>query len=167
MSHPRNGAGGPVSLPNHYGPALMPVELPFRLGEGFDNLYGLEVTHVTDVLLRGRVEVTEAIKQPAGLVHGGVYAAIAESLASTGTALKVVPEGKMASGLSNQTSFVRPITTGSVNAEAKARHRGRTTWVWEVEITDDQDRLCALARVTIAVRDLRPGDERLLGRAPS
>jgi len=86
---------------NQYGASLMPVELPFRLGEGFDNLYGLEVTHVSDELLRGRVEVTEAIKQPAGLVHGGVYAAVAESLASTGTALKVVPEGKMATGLSN------------------------------------------------------------------
>ena len=152
---------------DQYGAALMPVELPFRLGEGFDNLYGLEVTHVSDELLRGRVEVTDAIKQPAGLVHGGVYAAVAESLASTGTALKVVPEGKMATGLSNLTSFLRPITTGSVNAEAKPRHRGRTTWVWEVEITDDEDRLCVLARVTIAVRDLRPGDEHLLARPPS
>jgi 1,4-dihydroxy-2-naphthoyl-CoA hydrolase len=147
--------------------ALMSIELPFRLGEGFDNLYGLELTHISDELLRGRVEVTEAIKQPAGLVHGGVYAAIAESLASTGTALKVIPEGKMAVGLSNLTSFMRPITQGSVNAEARARHRGRTTWVWEVEVTDDQDRVCALVRVTIAVRELRPGDERLLGGAAS
>jgi 1,4-dihydroxy-2-naphthoyl-CoA hydrolase len=145
----------------------MPIELPFRLGEGFDNLYGLEVTHISDELLRGRVEVTEAIKQPAGLVHGGVYAAIAESLASTGTALKVIPEGKMAVGLSNLTSFLRPITQGSVNAEARARHRGRTTWVWEVEVTDDEHRVCALVRVTIAVRELRPGDERLLGGAAS
>jgi uncharacterized protein (TIGR00369 family) len=147
--------------------ALMSIELPFRLGEGFDNLYGLEVTHISDELLRGRVEVTEAIKQPAGLVHGGVYAAIAESLASTGTALKVIPEGKMAVGLSNLTSFLRPITQGAVNAEARARHRGRTTWVWEVEVTDDQDHVCALVRVTIAVRELRPGDERLLGGAAS
>jgi uncharacterized protein (TIGR00369 family) len=147
--------------------ALMSIELPFRLGEGFDNLYGLKVTHISDELLRGRVEVTEAIKQPAGLVHGGVYAAIAESLASTGTALKVIPEGKMAVGLSNLTSFLRPITQGSVNAEARARHRGRTTWVWEVEVTDDQDRVCALVRVTIAVRELRPGDERLLGGTAS
>jgi 1,4-dihydroxy-2-naphthoyl-CoA hydrolase len=139
----------------------MPIDLPFRLGAGFDSLYGLEVTHIDDELLRGRVTVTEAIKQPAGLVHGGVYAAIAESLASTGTALSVIPEGKMAMGLSNLTSFVRPITAGSVNAEAKVRHRGRTTWVWEVEISDDEGRLCVLARVTIAVRELRPGDERL------
>ena len=140
----------------------MPIDLPFRLGEGFDSLYGLEVTHISDELLRGRVVVTDAIKQPAGLVHGGVYAAVAESLASTGTALKVIPDGKMAMGLSNLTSFVRPITAGSVNAEAKVRHRGRTTWVWEVEMSDDEGRLCVLARVTIAVRELPAGDERRL-----
>jgi uncharacterized protein (TIGR00369 family) len=54
--------------------------------------------------------------------------------------------------LSNQTSFLRPILEGTVHATARARHRGRTTWVWEVEITDDQERLCALVRMTIAVR---------------
>lgn len=150
-----------VSLaPNQYRAALMATDLPFRVAQGFDSLYGLEVTHISDELLRGRVAVTDAIKQPAGLVHGGVYAAIGESLASIGTALKVIPDGKMAMGLSNLTSFVRPITTGSVNAEARVRHRGRTTWVWEVEMSDDEGRLCVLARVTIAVRELRPEDER-------
>ena len=55
-------------------------------------------------------------------------------------------------GLSNQTSFLRPITEGHVNAEARARHRGRTTWIWEVDFTDDQGRLSALSRMTVAVR---------------
>jgi uncharacterized protein (TIGR00369 family) len=58
----------------------------------------------------------------------------------------------MAMGLSNQTSFLRPVTQGAINAVARVRHRGRTTWVWEVELTDDDGRLCALTRVTIAVR---------------
>jgi 1,4-dihydroxy-2-naphthoyl-CoA hydrolase len=141
-----------------YRGALMSRELPFRVGEGFDRLYGLEVTHVEDGELRGRVAVRDEVKQPAGLVHGGVYAAVAESLASTGTALGVIDHGKVVMGLSNLTSFVRPITTGWVHAVARARHRGRTTWVWEVEITDDEDRLCVLVRVTIAVRDMRPSD---------
>jgi 1,4-dihydroxy-2-naphthoyl-CoA hydrolase len=136
----------------------MSAELPYRLGQGFDGLYGLEVTTIEDGLLRGRVPVRDEIKQPAGLVHGGVYAAVAESLASTGTAVKAMPEGKMVMGLANLTNFIRPITSGWVHAEARARHRGRTTWVWEVEMTDDQDRLCVLVRVTIAVRDLRPAD---------
>ena len=57
-----------------------------------------------------------------------------------------------AQGLANQTSFLRPILAGTVHAVARRRHRGRTTWVWEVEMTDDEDRLCALVRMTIAVR---------------
>src|SRR5664280_1399794 len=79
-------------------------------GVGFDRLYGLEITDAQDGLLRGRVAVRDEIKQPAGLVHGGVYAAMAESLASTGTAVAVMGEGKVAMGLSNLTSFMRPIT---------------------------------------------------------
>jgi uncharacterized protein (TIGR00369 family) len=61
--------------------------------------------------------------------------------------------GLTAQGLSNQTSFLRPIVDGTIHAVARRRHRGRTTWVWEVEITDDQGRLCALVRMTIAVRE--------------
>src|SRR6478752_10586869 len=119
----------------------------------FDGLYGLEITEQGDGLVRGRVAVRDAIKQPAGLVHGGVYAAMAESLASTATWIAVQGEGKTAMGLANQTSFLRPIIEGTVHAEARARHRGRTTWLWDVEITDDQGRLCAVTRMTIAVRD--------------
>jgi 1,4-dihydroxy-2-naphthoyl-CoA hydrolase len=130
----------------------MPAELPFDPDVGFDRLYGLEITELGDGVVRGQVRVRDEIKQPAGLVHGGLYAALAESLATNGTAMAVVPAGNTAMGLSNQTSFLRPITQGTVNAVARARHRGRTTWVWEVELADGQGRLCALARVTVAVR---------------
>ena len=64
----------------------------------------------------------------------------------------VKDDGKTAQGLSNQTSFLRPIFEGTIHAVARRRHKGRTTWIWEVEITDDQERLCALVRMTIAVR---------------
>ncbi len=120
---------------------------------GFDLLYGLEVTQVDDGRLVGEVRVRDELKQPYGLVHGGVYAAIAESLASLGTALAVAADGKLAMGLSNQTNFLRPILDGLIHAVAVARHRGRTTWVWEVEMSDDAGRLCVLTRMTIAVRD--------------
>jgi uncharacterized protein (TIGR00369 family) len=126
--------------------------LPQRLTDGFDGLYGLEVVEMEDGLVRGRVEVRDALKQPAGLLHGGVYSSIAESLASMATYFAVQADGRTAMGLSNQTSFLRPITEGHVHAEARARHRGRTTWVWEVDFTDDDERLCALTRMTIAVR---------------
>jgi 1,4-dihydroxy-2-naphthoyl-CoA hydrolase len=130
------------------------LELPFNLDRGFDKLYGLEITEAGEALMQGRVEVREELKQPAGLVHGGVYAAIAESLASHGTAMGVIPEGKIAMGLSNQTSFLRPIVGGTIHAVARMRHRGRTTWVWEVELSDDDGRLCVLTRVTVAVREM-------------
>lgn len=124
---------------------------------GFDRFYGLEVTAAQDGFVQGHVKVRDELLQPAGLVHGGVYASMAESLASLGTAVAVMDDGKMAMGLSNLTSFLRPITAGTIHAEARAQHRGRTTWVWEVQITDDAGRLCALTRMTIAVRDV-PAD---------
>jgi uncharacterized protein (TIGR00369 family) len=134
-------------------------ELPFALDVGFDRLYGLRVTEVGEGLMRGTVDVRDAIKQPAGLVHGGIYAAIAESLATTGTALAVIGGGDTAMGLSNQTSFLRPVTEGAIHASARARHQGRTTWVWEVECLDDDERLCALSRITVAVRPTPPAGQ--------
>ncbi len=124
------------------------------LDRTFDSLYGLEVLESSDELVRAQVAVRDEVKQPMGLVHGGVFASIAESITSMATAMAVFDEGKAAQGLSNQTSFLRPITSGTIHAQATRRHRGRTTWVWEVEITDDDGRLCALVRMTIAVRDI-------------
>jgi len=123
----------------------------------FDALYGLEVTSAQDGEVRGRVPVREDLKQPAGLVHGGVFASIAEALASLATYVAVAPEGKVAMGLANATSFVRPMTGGEIRAVARVRHRGRTTWIWDVECADDRDRVCALTRMTIAVRDAPGG----------
>src|SRR5947209_19120210 len=130
------------------------VPIPQRIvaDRGFDALYGLEVLEHSDELVRAQVPVREELKQPMGLVHGGLFASIAESIASMATALAVMGDGMAAMGLSNQTSFVRPITQGTVHALARRRHRGRTTWLWDVEISDDRGRLCALTRMTIAVR---------------
>lgn len=119
---------------------------------GFDRLYGLQVLEVGDEEARARVAVEDRHKQPMGLVHGGLYATIAESLASMATALAVMDDGFTAVGLSNSTSFLRPITAGTVHAFARRRHRGRTTWIWDVEFSDDDERLCAMTRMTIAVR---------------
>lgn len=120
---------------------------------GFDRVYGLEVLDVDPARARAQVQVRDELKQPLGLVHGGVFAAIAESLASIATAMAVRDEHRIAMGLSNQTSFLRPITEGTIHAVAVAKHRGRTTWVWEVEMSDDSGRLCVLSRMTVAVRD--------------
>jgi 1,4-dihydroxy-2-naphthoyl-CoA hydrolase len=131
----------------------LPGAMSFLEASPFDRHYGLEVEEATDKLVRARVLVREYLLQPVGLVHGGVHASIAEALASYGTNVGVVPEGKIGLGQSNHSSFLRPISEGTIHAEARRRHRGRTTWIWDVELTDDDGRLCALSRVTIAVRD--------------
>ncbi len=110
------------------------------------------ITELGDGWASGRVEVRDELKQPAGLVHGGLYAAIAESLATAGTDVAVAAQGNVATGFSTSTSFLRPITAGTIHAAARARHRGRTTWVWEIEISDDAGRMCVLTRATVTVR---------------
>jgi 1,4-dihydroxy-2-naphthoyl-CoA hydrolase len=103
-------------------------------------LIDVEIVSSTEDEVTATVPVTDGLKQPLGLVHGGVYAVIADRLtASDGRAI------------SNQTSFLRPITAGTIHVTARRRHRGRTTAVWEVDITDDESRLCALVRTTIAL----------------
>jgi 1,4-dihydroxy-2-naphthoyl-CoA hydrolase len=117
-----------------------------------DSVLGFEIIEIKEDSARAVVPVTNRVRQPYGLVHGGVYAALAESLASVATAAAVWDDGNIAVGLSNATSFMRPATEGTVHALATRRHRGRTTWVWDVDMTDDDGRLCATTRVTMAVR---------------
>ncbi len=122
--------------------------------KGYDRLYGLEFLEVSEEHVRARVLVRDELKQPLGLIHGGVYASLAESVTSLATAVVVVQDGNMATGMSNATNFLRPITAGYVHALAKRLHRGRTSWVWDVSMSDDAERLCAVTRMTIAVRPL-------------
>lgn len=135
--------------------AIPPVARLNEVLHGFDRLYGLEFLECSDTEVRARVAVRDELKQPAGLVHGGVYASIAESIASLATGMTVLDEGNVAMGMSNSTNFLRPITAGAVHAHAVRFHRGRTTWLWDVTFTDDDGRTCALTRMTIAVRPLR------------
>lgn len=131
-------------------------EPPIALDRCFDAVYGLEVIDVDarDGSVRGRVAIRDELRQQFGLLHGGVISALAEALASRGTWLALYSEGKVVMGMSNETNFMRPLLEGHVHATAVPRHRGRTRWVWEVEARDDEQRLCALTVVNIAVRDL-------------
>jgi 1,4-dihydroxy-2-naphthoyl-CoA hydrolase len=125
-------------------------EMRDALGE----LIGVELLESSDDVVRARVPVSDRILQPYGLVHGGVYPVVAEIVCSRATHDAVIGGGKGALGQSNITTFLRPISEGHVNAAARARHRGRTSWVWQVELTDDEGRLCALTQVVVAVREL-------------
>ena len=122
---------------------------------GFADEIGVELLDLSPDGARARIGVERRHLQPYGIVHGGVHASLAESLASTATYMAVRDDDMVVMGQANDTSFLRPITEGNINALAVARHRGSTTWIWDVEITDDEGRLCALSRMTIAVRPAR------------
>ena len=121
----------------------------------FDVHIGTEWLDLGPDEARARIPVEDHHKQPVGLVHGGVFATLAEGICSAATYGAVADDGMTVMGQSNDTTFLRPIAEGHLNAVARPRHRGRTTWVWDVEISDNDERVCALARVTIAVRPAR------------
>jgi uncharacterized protein (TIGR00369 family) len=119
---------------------------------GFVALLGLVPDRLDGDEARGHLVVGEQHLQPTGIVHGGVYSAIAESIASVATWVGV-GQDKVVSGLSNHASFLRPVFAGdTLTAVGTPKHRGRTTWVWEVEITNGEGKLASLVRVTVAVR---------------
>ena len=129
--------------------------LPEASSSPLDTTLGHEIVEATADRVRSRCAVTDRVRQPFGLVHGGLFATMAETLASLGTHLGVAADDRVVFGQSNHTQFLRPVRDGVVHAEARPRHRGRTSWIWDVDMTDDAGALCALSRVTIAVRPAR------------
>jgi 1,4-dihydroxy-2-naphthoyl-CoA hydrolase len=118
----------------------------------FDGLIGTEWLSDDPDDARVRLPIRDELRQPFGLMHGGVMSTLVESVCSRATAGAVYEDGMAAMGQSIDVSFIRPVTEGGVEVRAKARHRGRTTWIWEAEVLNDEGKLCALARMTIAVR---------------
>jgi len=114
---------------------------------GFNTLLGLRFVSVTYDKICAEVPVTSELHQPYGLVHGGVYSAMIETLASVGAAIHSMPTGKSTVGLENSTSFLRAVRKGVLHGTATPVTRGRRTHVWDVEIRDDEDRLAATGRV--------------------
>jgi uncharacterized protein (TIGR00369 family) len=125
---------------------------PRGLLSPFDQLIGTEWLDDDPEHARVRIELRDELRQPVGLLHGGVMSSLVESICSRATALAVLADGNMAMGQSITVNFSRPVTEGSAEVQARARHRGRTTWIWDAEVRDSNGRLCALAQMTIAVR---------------
>jgi 1,4-dihydroxy-2-naphthoyl-CoA hydrolase len=124
----------------------------------FDELVGTEWLSDDPADARVRLRVRDELRQPFGLLHGGVISTLIESICSRATAGAVYDQGMAAMGQSIDVSFVRPVTEGGVEVRAQARHRGRTTWLWQAEVVNDEGKVCALAQMTIAVRRRPEGD---------
>jgi uncharacterized protein (TIGR00369 family) len=120
--------------------------------EGFLDLHWDELSADSAVV---RFGVRDDLKQPLGLLHGGIYSAVAETVASVATAAVVWREGMTVLGLSNSATFLRPVTEGTVHVVARRRHHDPREWLWSHDFCDGDRRLCALVDVRIAVRPRR------------
>jgi len=111
---------------------------------------GIEFLEVGDDFIRARVPVDARTRQPYGLLHGGVSVVLAETLGSCGAAFSC-PEGYRAVGLDINANHLRGATSGWVTGVARPVHVGRTTQVWQIDLTNDAGELTCVSRITMAV----------------
>ncbi|MGA5465467.1 PaaI family thioesterase [Mycobacterium sp. NPDC050041] len=128
----------------------MSTELPAGLGEGFDTELGLTYLEMTPDGGRAQLTITEKLLQPWGIVHGGVYCAVIESLASVSAHVWLSENGGgTVVGVNNNTDFLRALRSGTVTAVSTPIHRGRRQQLWLITITDETDRTIARGQVRL------------------
>ena len=116
---------------------------------------GIEFLEVGDDFIRARATVDSRTRQPLGILHGGISVLLAETLGSCG-ASGASPPGRRALGLDINANHLRSVSQGWVTGIARPVHIGRTTNVWQIELTDDKGRLTCVSRITMAILDPDP-----------
>jgi 1,4-dihydroxy-2-naphthoyl-CoA hydrolase len=114
------------------------------------SLLGMEFLEVGDDFIRGRVPVDKRTRQPYGLLHGGVSVVLAETLGSCG-AMYASPEGYRAVGLDINANHLKGATSGWVTGITRPIHIGRTTSVWQIDMTNDAGEMTCVSRITMAI----------------
>ncbi len=128
----------------------MTADVPAELSEGFDRQIGLTYLELTPDGGRAQLTIEDTLLQPWGIVHGGVYCSIIESLASvSGQVWLSENGGGHVVGVNNNTDFLRAISSGTVTAESTPIHRGRRQQLWLITITGDDDRVVARGQVRL------------------
>ena len=120
------------------------------------NHIGIEFIELGDDFIKARMPVDHRTHQPMGLLHGGASVALAETLGSTAAMLCVDPAKYYVVGLEINANHIRGVRDGWVYATARSLHRGRTTQLWEIRITDAADKLVCVSRLTMAVIEKTP-----------
>lgn len=117
--------------------------------DGWNTAMGLTFVSVTLDEVVAEFVVASEHKQAYGIVHGGVYAGVIETIASVGAALNAMQDGRSAVGLENTTSFLHAVRSGTLRATARPLMRGKRTHVWEANIADESGRVVATGRVRL------------------
>lgn len=130
---------------------VTPQSLGHMAAGTFAEQIGIRVTEVGSDYLRATLQVTPKLHQPYGILHGGVSAALAETVGSVAAGLCVDPERFMCLGQEINANHLRPVSAGLVTATARPFHIGHRSHVWGIEIRDEQGRLTCISRLTMAV----------------
>lgn len=117
------------------------------------NHIGIEYTEIGDDFLCGKMPVDTRTMQPMGILHGGASVVLAETLGSVASILCVDTSKYITVGLDINANHVRSVSSGYVYGTAKAIHVGRSTQIWQIEITNEENKLVCTSRLTIAVID--------------
>ena len=131
------------------------MEALIRNDGGITRKLGVEFVELKPGRVVATMPVDERHHQPFGYLHGGVSAVLAESVASVGGYLNC-PPGKAAFGAEINASHVRPKREGTLKAVGVPAHLGRTSQVWEIHITDENEKTVCVSRCTVAVVDAEP-----------
>lgn len=126
-------------------------ELNHRTAGNLLGHLGIEFIAIDNDSLTARMPVDHRTTQPFGQLHGGASVALAESVGSFAAFLSLHDESKTTVGLEVNANHLRPVTSGCVYGVARPLHRGRSTQVWDIRISDDHARLICVARLTVAV----------------
>jgi 1,4-dihydroxy-2-naphthoyl-CoA hydrolase len=116
---------------------------------------GIEITHLETGKVIATMPVDGRTRQPMGILHGGASVALAETVASVGAYELVDKEMEAVAGQEINANHVRPKNEGVVTAVGTVLHHGKSTQVWDIKITDEQDRLICVSRCTMAVIKLK------------
>jgi 1,4-dihydroxy-2-naphthoyl-CoA hydrolase len=117
--------------------------------KGLDATLGIALVSATAVEVVAEVEVTPTLYQPMGIVHGGLYCTMVETVCSVGAGFAAAQYGRVIVGVDNHTSFLKATRTGKLRATARPLSAGKRTQLWEAQITDEGGALVATGRVRI------------------
>lgn len=112
---------------------------------------GIEVVQLSPDRVVCTMPVDERTRQPFGILHGGASVALAETAASIGTYAQIDQTSEISVGMEINANHIRSVKDGKVTAVATPLHKGRTTMVWDIKITDEEGRLICVSRCTVAI----------------
>lgn len=140
-------------------------ELP---GDGWVKAMGIRITKATVDEVSCEWTIDERHHQGYGIVHGGVYCGVVETLGSIGAYLVAMTRGQKTVGIENHTSFIRAVRSGTLRATATPITRGRTSQLWEAQIKDEEGQLVARGTLRLlCIPDEKPLGETKAAKPPT